>query len=343
MTDFSRLPMRVAVGQFQNLTSEMIQFIRQMGVKDIQLNMYAGGCDYLRGEKQWEYIELVNLRSSIEDAGFRLNALENVPTEFYDKVMLGKPGRDEQIEHMQNTVRNIGRAGIPFFGYHFMPSKVWRTSNTARARGDAYTTAFDMALAEDAPLTHDRVYTEEELWDNYAYYMRAILPVAEEAGVKMALHPDDPPVEVLGGVPRLMRSFEAFKRAMDVVDSPSHGMNFCVGTWSEMGPDVNPERVLEAIRYFGSRGKIFYGHFRDVKGVVPKFREAFVDEDEGNLDMFVVMKTLYEVGFRGFLIDDHVPEMVNHKGWISESRAFATGQMIAWNKVIQGNYYGKAA
>jgi mannonate dehydratase len=249
---------------------------------------------------------------------------------------------------MQNTIRNMGRAGIPIFGYHFMPSKVWRTSGTARARGDAYVTAFDMAAVEDAPLTHDRVYSEEELWENYAYYNQAILPVAEEARVKLALHPDDPPVPVLGGVPRLMRSFEAFQRAMEIGDSPNHGLNFCVGTWSEMESGV--DGVLEGIRYFGARGKIFYGHFRDVLGTVPKFREAFIDE--GNLDMFVVMKTLQEVGFHGFLIDDHVPEMADHRrngqmigdyGWVNASRAFATGQMIAMLRVLQGNYFDKTA
>jgi mannonate dehydratase len=347
MIDFDALPMRIGVGQFQNLTPDIVRFTKQMGIKDIQLNMYAGGSAHLPGDKQWEYMDLLQLRNAVEDAGLRLNALENVPTEFYDKIMLGLPGRDEQIEHMQNTIRNIGRAGIPIFGYHFMPSKVWRTSTTARARGDAYVTAFDLSQVQDAPLTHDRVYTEEELWANYEYYMKAILPVAEEAGVKLALHPDDPPVPTLGGVPRLMRSFDAFKRAMEIGDSPNHGLNFCVGTWSEMGPDVQPQRVLDAIRYFGSRGKIFYGHFRDVVGTVPNFREAFVDE--GNLDMFVVMQTLQEVGFHGFLIDDHVPQMVDEQGrgmigdhgWINASRAFATGQMIAMLRILNGNYFSE--
>jgi mannonate dehydratase len=137
----------------------------------------------------------------------------------------------------------------------------------------------------------------------------------------MALHPDDPPVPQLGGVARIMRSFDGFKRAMAVGDSPNHGLEFCVGSWSEMGPEV----VIPALRHFGSQGKLFYIHFRDVLGQVPKFRESFVDE--GNLDMFEVMQTLAVVGFRGFLLDDHVPMMSNDSGWNSRSRAFALGQM----------------
>jgi mannonate dehydratase len=223
---------------------------------------------------------------------------------------------------MQATISNMGRAGIPIFGYHFIVTGVWRTSTTAPARGGAPTTAFDMDLVKDAPLSFDREYSEDEIWANYAYYMNAILPVAEEAGIKLALHPDDPPVPSLGGVARIMRSFDAFKRAMEIGDSPNHGLDFCVGSWSEMSPD----ECLTGLRYFAEREKIFYVHFRDVLGTVPKFREAFIGE--GNLNMFQVMKTLKEHNFKGFLIDDHVPRMVGDNGWLGLSRAFANGQMV---------------
>jgi mannonate dehydratase len=193
-------------------------------------------------------------------------------------------------------------------------------------------TAFDLEQVKDAPLTHGRVFTEEEMWDNYAYYIKAILPVAEEEGVRLALHPDDPPVPSLGGVARIMRSFDAFKRAMEIGNSPNHGLNFCVGTWSEMGPEIVPE----AIRYFAAHGKIFYVHFRDVLGTVPKFREAFVDE--GNLNMFEIMKLLRAVGFKGFMLDDHVPHMAGDSGWNSRSRAYAIGQMKAMLNVLNGGY-----
>lgn len=328
--DIKELPMRVAVGQLTELTDDVIAFTRQMGIQDVQFNLFHGS-PHVPGDTHWEYMDLLQLRTRCEDAGLRLNAIENVPIKFYDKIMLGLPGRDEQIEHMQTTVHNMGRVGIPFFGYHFVVLGVWRTSSTAPARGGALTTAFDLELAANAPAAFGRSYSDEEIWDNYAYYLQAILPVAEEAGVRMALHPDDPPVPSLGGVARIMRSFDAFERAMQIGDSPNHGLDFCVGSWSEMSPD----EAMRGLRHFGEQGKIFYVHFRDVLGSVPKFREGFIGE--GNLDMFEVMKTLRDVGFNGFMIDDHVPAMTGDSGWDSRSRAFANGQMTAMLDILSRN------
>jgi mannonate dehydratase len=318
--------MRLAMGQLRQLTDETLTFIKQLGVDNVQLNTPA-----LPGETQWEYMPLLHLRMRCEDAGLKLVALENVPIRFYEKAMLGLPGRDEQIEHMATTIRNMGRAGIPILGYHWIPNGVWRTSRTTRGRGGAKVTSFDMALAAEAPHSYDRVYTADEMWANYTYYVRALLPVAEEAGVKLALHPDDPPVASLGGVARIMGSFEGFKQAMEIGDSPMHGLDFCHGCWSEMGPGV-----LEAIRYFGERGKIWYVHFRDVQGVVPKFQESFIDE--GNNDMFEVLKTLKASGFTGFLIPDHVPHVVDDTPWGHRARAFTIGYMKALLEIVEALY-----
>ena len=316
--------MRLAMGQFSQLSDELLLFIKQLGLDDVVMNTAA-----LPGEKQWEFMDLLRLRTECEDAGLRLAALENVPVTFYDKAMLGLPGRDEQIEHMANTIRNMGRAGIPILGYHWVPNGVWRTSRTTLGRAGAKVTSFDMELAQNAPLSHGRVYTAEEMWSNYEYYMKAILPVAEEAGVKLALHPDDPPVESLGGIARIFGSFEGFKRGMQLIDSPANGLDFCHGCWSEMGPGT-----IEAVRYFGERGKILYMHFRDVQGTVPKFQECFINE--GNTDMFEVMKTLAEVGFTGFLIPDHVPHMVGDTPWAHRGRAYAIGYMTALLEIVTG-------
>ncbi len=273
-------------------------------------------------------MDLLRLRTRCEDAGLRLAALENAPVRLYDKVMLGLPGRDEQIAHMQATVRNLGRAGIPILGYHWLPNSVWRTSSTTPGRGGAKVTSFDLSLVENAPLTHGRVYTAEEMWDNYVYYLSALLPVAEEAGVKLALHPDDPPGPALGGVARIFSSFEGFKRAMDTFDSPYHGLDFCHGCWSEMGPGV-----LDAIRHFGAQGKIAYVHFRDVKGCMPVFQECFLGE--GNMDMFEVLRTLKSVGFDGFLLADHVPHIVDDSPWGHRSWAHAIGYIQAMVEVVE--------
>jgi mannonate dehydratase len=319
MIDLDTLPMRIALGQFNELTDEQLLFVKQCGCDDVLLNTPG-----LPGDERWEYEDLLTWRMRAEDAGLRLIALENVPIRFYDRIMLGLPGRERQLENMRATVRNMGRAGIPILGYHFMPNGVWRTSRDTPVRGGATATAFDMQLAKDSPLTHERVYSEEEMWANYDWYLERMLPVCEEAGVRMALHPDDPPVCSLGGIPRLFRNFEGFQRAMETHDSPMHGLDYCHGCWSEM---KGGEGVLESIRYFGERGKLFYIHFRDVIGTAERFTEVFLGD--GNSNTVAVMKTLKDVGFRGFIIDDHVPHMVNDTDWCHRGRAWSTGYLQA--------------
>lgn len=318
MVDLDTLPMRVGLGQFNELTDEQLAFVKQCGCDDVLLNTPK-----LPGEAAWEYEDLVRLRERAESAGLRLIALENVPVRFYDKIMLGLPGREEQLANMQRTVRNMGRAGIPILGYHFMPNSVWRTSFQVPVRGGAISNQFVMAHAEQK-LTHGREYTEEELWANYDWYLDRMLPVCEEAGVRMALHPDDPPVPALGGIPRLFRNFENFARAMERHPSPMHGLDYCHGCWSEMRAGAG---VLESIRYFGERGRIFYMHLRDVVGPADNFTEVFIGD--GQSDPVAVVKTLKEVGFRGFIIDDHVPHMVNDSPWAHRGRAWSTGYIKA--------------
>jgi mannonate dehydratase len=317
--DLDALPMRIALGQFRELTNEQLAFVKQCGCDDVLLNTPA-----LPGDERWEYEDLLAWKQRAEEAGLRLICLENVPVRFYDKIMLGLPGREEQLANMQQTVRNLGRAGIPILGYHFMPNGVWRTSWDTPVRGGATATAFNMEAVRNAPLTHDRVYTEEELWENYDWYLSRMLPVCEEAGVRMALHPDDPPVASLGGIPRLFRNFENFRRAMETHNSPMHGLDFCHGCWSEMR---GGEGVLEAIRYFGERGKLFYIHFRDVVGQAEHFTEVFLGD--GNVEPVSVMKALKDCGFNGFIIDDHVPHMVNDTDWCHRGRAWTTGYLQA--------------
>jgi mannonate dehydratase len=167
------------------------------------------------------------------------------------------------------------------------------------------------------------------MWANYDWYLERMLPVCEEVGVRMALHPDDPPIPTLGGVARLFGNFENFKRAMETHPSPMHGLDFCHGCWSEMRSGAG---VLEAIEYFGSRNRIFYIHMRDVQGCAEKFTECFIDE--GNCDVYAAVRKLKGVGFNGFIIDDHVPQMVNDSKWGHRGRAFATGYIKAMVDVV---------
>lgn len=333
--------MRVGLGQFMEPTKDRLRFIKQLGVDDVLLNMYQydepdyehmpdGERMLLEGD-EWSVKDLTALRERVESEGLRLSAIENVPASFYDEVMLGGPGRDEQMRKLKNTIRNMGKAGIPMFGYHWAPAGVWRTGSET-VRGGASVSAFDVEKVDTSP-THGREYTEAELWENYEFFLREILPVAEEAGVKMCLHPSDPPMERLGGVPQIARNFENFKRAMDIVPSDNHGLEFCLGCWSEMGEDL-----AEVIRYFGERDELFYIHFRDVEGTVPSFKETFVDE--GNYEEYGVLKLLDEVGFDGMMIPDHTPHLEGDTDWEHRGRAYTVGYLKGMLKAMRAERQG---
>jgi mannonate dehydratase len=327
MIDLDELPMRLAIGQMSELTDEQLAFAQQCGVGDVQLNTPV-----LPGDARWEYDDLLALRRRAEEQGLRLIALENVPVSFYDAIMLGRDGRERQLENMIATVRSMGRAGIPILGYHWMPNGVWRTERDTKVRGGAISNAFDYALVREAPLSHDRVYTADEMWANYDWYLERILPVCEEAGVRMALHPDDPPVPTLAGVARIFGSFEGFRKAMERHPSQMHGLDFCHGCWSEMRAGAG---ILDAIDWFGRDGRLFYVHLRDVQGGAENFTECFLGD--GNSDLVAVLRKLQEVGFRGFILDDHVPHMVNDSPWGHRGRAYATGYIAGMLKALNAS------
>ena len=329
--------MRVAIGQYYSATDDYLTFAQQLGVKGVQFNIQRGTQDLPEDKGYWEASDLKRLKQRVNDFGLDLEAIENVPRHFYLKAMLALPGRDEQIANYQALVRNMGEAGIPILGLNWMPNGVWRTP-MAIGRGGVRVTAFDMAEAQagnvingvvEVAEAEGRTYTEAEMFDNYVYFMERVIPVAEEAGVKIALHPDDPPVESLGGIARLFYKPENFTKALDAVPSPNHGLDFCMGCFSEMyyADQSSGQGVLDAIRHFGERGQLFYIHFRDVKGCVPKFEECFVGE--GNVDVVAAIRTLKEVGFTGFIIDDHVPHMLDDSAWNHRGRAYSTGYIMA--------------
>jgi len=312
--------MRVGLGQFNELTDEMCQFIKKIGCDEFLMNTQnlttEGGI--------WQSGDLSALKARADAHELRLMALENVPVPFYVDIMLGREGREQQMTNMVTTVRNMGKVGIPILGYHWMPAKVWRSQPPEELRGGALATRFNGAEHVDAPLAFDRDYTAEELWDNYCWYLDRILPEAEKACVRLALHPDDPPVPTLGGVARIFGSFEGFKRAMDKYDSPFHGLDFCMGCWSEMG---GHENVMKGFDYFVPAGKVVYIHFRDVKGTADCFHECFIDD--GQVDTFAVVQRLHELGFDGFMIPDHVPGTVGDSPWHHRGRAHCVGFMQA--------------
>jgi mannonate dehydratase len=331
-------PIRIAAGSIRDADDETLTFAAQLGVSGVILNtppltgqppygsMQSLGTSYWQrpGDSavpvRWDYLELLHLRKRIESFGLALEAIENVPVHFYENCLLGRPGRDQEIDNYCDTVRAVGRAGIPILGYHWMANRVWRTSKHERTRGGAEVSAFDLDLATPAPDTFGRTIDEEEVWRNYRYFIEAVLPVAEQEGVVLALHPDDPPVPSLGGVARVFRNLEGSRHAIeDIAPSPCHKLDFCMGTWAEMGV----AHMLEGLRHFLFAGKIAYIHFRNVRGTVPRFEESFLDD--GDVDVVEVMRLLVEHGFDGLLIDDHVPHMVNDSVWMHRGRAYATG------------------
>ena len=336
------MKIRVAVGQFHDLSEERLRFAAQIGASGLQMNNPT-----LPGDARWEEKDVRALVEKVEAAGLKFEAIENVPTHFYHKAMMGLDGRDEQIENYQHTIRAVARAGIPVLGYHFMPNSVWTTDRSGQTRGGATARRFDMNVVEAnadnldllrsfMPTTLGRassmplfgkdgpVITEDQMWSNYEYFIKAVLPVAEEEGLRLALHPDDPPVPMLGGVARLFYKPDNFKKAYALAgSSKSWALDLCLGCCSEMpGGAVN---VREMVEYFTPRGAIAYIHFRDVQGSVPDFTECFIGD--GNYDPAEVIALLAKHGFDGFLLDDHVPKMDGDSDWNHRGRAHAIGYM----------------
>ena len=331
-----RLGFNFVNGLLDTPLDDLLTFSAQYGATDVVLQSYTGMDTKSRwavvpGDNRWELKDLERLRNQVESHGIHLEALENVPSFFYDQIMLGGPKRDEQIENMIYTIRNIARAGIPIFGYNWMPSSVWRDSENAFHRAGVRVTAYDHSLHSDAPLTHGRYYTEDEMWDNLEYWIKIITPIAEEEGIRIGIHPADPPVDSVGGIPRLLNSFGAYKRLIEIVDSPANAIEFCQGTFSEM-PDAAGEGIYEMIEYFGERGKILYVHFRNVSNAGDPFKEEFINT--GHVDMYRAMKLYKKVRFDGVFVNDHVPITSGDSQWGHQGRAYANGYIQALLDVV---------
>ena len=268
----------------------------------------------------------------------KLSALENVPTQFYDHIMLNGPRRDEQVDNMITTVRNMARAGIPIFGYNWMPSHVWRTPPKL-IRGGAVATAFNYEEANRMPLTHGREYTDEEMWENLEYWIRIITPVAEEEGIRLGIHPCDPPVDQLGGIPQLFRSYDNYRRYLDIYPSDHCAIEFCQGTISEMF-DSEGDALYEFIAEMVQKKKVLYVHFRNVSAPNPEdFHEEFINT--GHVDMYRAMKAYYDNGYDSFFIDDHVPQTHQDTEWGHRGRAFANGYIQAMIEAVSKQGTGK--
>ena len=329
--------MRVAIGQYHTATDEYLTYAQQLGVSGVQFNIQGPTQDLPGSDGYWTLANLRRLKQRVNDFGLELEAIENVPRNFYLKAMLGLPGEEAQISNYQRTVQNMGAAGIPLLGLNWMPGGVWRTP-TKRGRGGVTVTAFDLETALAGQISsgdRQQEYSESQLLESYLRFMEQVLPVAEASGVKIALHPDDPPLPALGRQERLFYKAENFRKVLAALPSPAHGLDFCMGCFSEMlYADCSAgEGVLDAVRHFGAQGRIFYVHFRDVQGSVPSFQECF--PNEGNVDPVAILRALHEAGFDGFLIDDHVPAMLDDSDWHHRGRAWCTGYLKGLVQAVQ--------
>jgi mannonate dehydratase len=276
------------------------------------------------GERPWDLPALTWMQEKYRDYGLKLSVLED--TAPMDAIRLNGPGRDEAIEWVTDQIRAMGRLGIGTLCYNWVAIIPWaRTSNNEVLRGGALTSGYDNEVMLAAPkMIEDGSVTHEQLWEGLEYFLRAVVPVAEEAGVRLALHPDDPPIPYVRGVPRIMGSPEAYERMLDIVPSSQSGITFCQGNFALMSDDVPT-----LIRQLGRDGRIFFAHFRDVRGTREKFVETF--HDEGPTDMLECMRAYADIGFEGVIRPDHVPALEGDSnssfGYSTLGRLYAIGYM----------------
>ncbi|MBM3279691.1 MAG: mannonate dehydratase [Candidatus Handelsmanbacteria bacterium] len=308
---------------WQELSPENLNFYKATGVDYLMIHLpgeLADGTDRTDEFRQ--------LKRMVENHGLQLYTLHcgGLPR---NQIVYGRPGRDQQVENWIKVVRAIGRAGVPTTATTFFAINHFRTPST-RGRGNAeYSTFVYDELMKDPPKYPGREISEEQIWENIEWFLKRVIPAAEEAGVRIALHPDDPPIpEPLGGAARIVTSIPNYQRIFNLAPSPSNGMLFCQGCVSEMGEDV-----FRAIRYMAERDKIVFVHFRNIRGGSYNFQEVFIDE--GQTDMLAAMQTYRDAGYRGAFMMDHTPG-IPHPSGLWAGRAYANGYIKALIQMVYG-------
>ena len=294
-------------------SDDELRFLQQLGVEWAMLAVTDQSLHSVANYKAW--IERF-ARFDIQIYRIANQSVHNM-----EAVTLGLDDRDRKIDEFIAFIRDLGAAGIHYNTYAHMASGTW-TSGETTGRGGIEARTLDLRDAWgrwdgrrfEGELPHGRRYSEDELWDNYAHFIAKVAPAAEEAGVYIGIHPDDPPVYALGGVPRcIFGTFAGYQRALEIAASDHIGVCLCVGCWLEGGAAGMGADVVEAIHTFGEQGKLFKVHFRNVTNPLPEpWRETLMDE--GYMDMSLVMAALGEVGFDGCAIPDHIPRMTGEGG-----------------------------
>ena len=301
----------------KSITDDDLLFLKQIGMRwaRVEFGPEEGSFDHIRTIQQ-------------RFAKFGIRIYSAVHYSYRStRLQLGQPGRDQDIERYRTFLRDIGKLEIPISSYDFHPANTYTTKIVER-RG-YMAREFDLAdfRARVEKQAFEREYSADEIWASYTYFVKAVLPVAEEAKVKLALHPDDPPVAKMNGVAKIFTHYDGYHRAEQISGGSKYwGLTFCVGTWSE-GGDKMGKNVFEMIRDFGGRGKLLEVHFRNVSGPMPHFVETF--PDDGYMDMYQVMKALRQVRFDGVAEPDHVPQLVGDTGMHRAGTAYIISYMRA--------------
>ncbi|MCC7263534.1 MAG: mannonate dehydratase [Candidatus Latescibacteria bacterium] len=281
-------------------------------------------------QQPWGYAALARAKAGFEAMGMQMSVIEGRPP--MEKIKLGQPGRDEEIEVVNKFLRNMGALKIPVWCSMWMPILgVIRTAYNIPTRAGAQVSAFDHARLPDRALTAHGVVSEEEQWANLKYFLEKTVPVAEEAGVKMAMHPDDPPLSPIRGVARIISTVENYQRMLDLVPSPMNGIGLCQGNFALMTKDLPA-----VIRHFGKQGKIHFVHFRDVRGTPDNFVETF--HDDGQTDLLECLRAYRDVGYEGVMRPDHYPKMgdADFNDEHTMARLFAVGYIKGLREAVYG-------
>lgn len=348
--------MKLGLGLYRHqLNAEHYRFARQCGCTHLVVHLV----DYFRSsrsnqpgdqpvgddagwglagdpEKLWSYEELAGLKREINAAGLELEAIENFDPAHWHDVLLDGPKKLEQLENVKTIIRNMGRARIPIMGYNFSIAGVAGRVKGTFARGGAEAVGMDGAFDKAMPngmvwnMVYDRAAkagtirsaTPEELWGRVKDFLDAVIPVAEEAGVTLAAHPDDPPMPTVRGQPRLVYQPHLYQKLIDLKPSARNALEFCVGTIAEM----TEGDVYEAVEKYARQGKLAYVHLRNVQGKVPHYKETFIDN--GEVNVLKVLRILKEAGFKGVVIPDHAPQMACGAPWHA-GMAYALGFLKA--------------
>ena len=351
--------MKLGLGLYRHqLNEEHYRFARQCGCTHLVVHLV----DYFRSsrsnlpgdqpvgddtgwglagnpDKLWSYDQLVSLKQEINAAGLQLEAIENFDPAHWHDVLLDGPKKRQQLNGLKELIRNVGKAGIPIFGYNFSIAGVAGRVKGHFARGDAEAVGMDGPFDKPMPMgmvwnmVYDakaakgtlRPIASDELWKRFKEFLDALIPVAEEAGVTLAAHPDDPPMPTVRSQPRLVYQPELYQRLLDLKPSPCNALEFCIGTLAEM----TQGDIYAAVDHYSRQGRIAYVHLRNVRGKVPFYKETFIDD--GDVDIRRVLRILRDNRFDGVIIPDHAPQMSCAAPWHA-GMAYALGYLRAATK-----------